>query len=393
MPKLTNSVPKYRKHRASKQAVVELAGKTYYLGPWGSKASRVEYDRLVGEWLAGGRSGSFGSAPSELTISELLVSYLAYAKRRYVKAGRPTSEQQLIKWALKPVRELYGKTTAADFGPLALKAVRRRFVEADFSRKTINDSLRRIRRMFRWGVAEQLVPAAVLQALEAVEGLRAGEDGVKGCESIQPVAESDVQAVLPHLPLVVSDMVRFQRLTGARPAEVCMVRPCDVDATGDVWRFTPREHKTEHHGKDRVIFIGPRAQAILRPYLLRAADAYCFSPKESERKRRAEASARRVTSILQGNAPGSNCVRHPQRTAGKRYTTDSYRRAIHRACVKARVARWSPNRLRHSAATEIRSRFGLEAAQVTLGHSRADVTQVYAERDYALAAKVAREVG
>jgi site-specific recombinase XerC len=54
---------------------------------------------------------------------------------------------------------------------------------------------------------------------------------------------------------------------------------------------------------------------------------------------------------------------------------------------------WSPNQLRHSAATEIRRRFGLEAAQVALGHSKADVTQVYAERDMTKAAAVMREVG
>ncbi len=55
--------------------------------------------------------------------------------------------------------------------------------------------------------------------------------------------------------------------------------------------------------------------------------------------------------------------------------------------------RWFPNQLRHSAATEIRKRFGLEAAQTVLGHSKADVTQVYAERDYGLAANVIRQIG
>jgi site-specific recombinase XerC len=54
---------------------------------------------------------------------------------------------------------------------------------------------------------------------------------------------------------------------------------------------------------------------------------------------------------------------------------------------------WFPNQLRHTAGTEIRKRYGLEAAQTVLGHSKADVTQVYAERDYALAARVAKEVG
>jgi integrase len=55
--------------------------------------------------------------------------------------------------------------------------------------------------------------------------------------------------------------------------------------------------------------------------------------------------------------------------------------------------KWCPLQLRHTAATTIRKRFGLEAAQTVLGHSKADVTQIYAERDYTLAARVAREVG
>ena len=43
--------------------------------------------------------------------------------------------------------------------------------------------------------------------------------------------------------------------------------------------------------------------------------------------------------------------------------------------------------------TEVRQVFGLEAAQVALGHSNAPITEVYAERNMNLAARVAREVG
>jgi site-specific recombinase XerC len=57
------------------------------------------------------------------------------------------------------------------------------------------------------------------------------------------------------------------------------------------------------------------------------------------------------------------------------------------------VPRWSPNRLRHSMATEVRRRYGLEAVQVVLGHATANVTQIYAERDLALAARIMQEVG
>jgi site-specific recombinase XerC len=54
---------------------------------------------------------------------------------------------------------------------------------------------------------------------------------------------------------------------------------------------------------------------------------------------------------------------------------------------------WHPNQLRHSVATAVRQRFGIEAAQVTLGHAKADVTQIYAERDFNLAKQIMQQVG
>jgi site-specific recombinase XerD len=116
----------------------------------------------------------------------------------------------------------------------------------------------------------------------------------------------------------------------------------------------------EHKDRQRIIFFGPQAQEILTPYLLRADDQVCFVPK---------------------------------RKGADEYSTRSYRDAIHRACDRAEIEQWNPNQLRHAAATEIRKRFGLEAAQVTLGHSNANVTQIYAERDSAKAIEVMREVG
>jgi integrase len=88
----------------------------------------------------------------------------------------------------------------------------------------------------------------------------------------------------------------------------------------------------------------------------------------------------------------------PRRAKHVRYDVDSYRRAITYAIIKARksgvdVPRWYPLQLRHTRATEIRRRFGIEAAQVSLGHARADVTQVYAERNLALASEIAQEIG
>ena len=110
-----------------------------------------------------------------------------------------------------------------------------------------------------------------------------------------------------------------------------------------------------------------------------------------------------------GNRPGSNRRPQPKRKPQDRYTVDSYRRAIQRACDKAfpppeglseaelkqwrKDHRWHPHQLRHNAGTKIRKELGLEAAQVWLGHSKADVTQIYAERNLDLARQIAARFG
>jgi hypothetical protein len=84
MPKFSNGrLPKYRRHKASGQAVVTLSGRDYYLGPHGSKKSRQEYDRLVGEWLASDQRAPRrkGDAPADFTIAELCLAYWKFAQR------------------------------------------------------------------------------------------------------------------------------------------------------------------------------------------------------------------------------------------------------------------------------------------------------------------------
>ena len=393
MPRLTTSLPKYRKHKASGQAIVNLDGSDFYLGPYGSQASRREYDRLVGEWQQNGRRLPPRGLHNELATAELLNSYHKFAEGYYVKNGRPTSAIHGIRAMLKLVRKYYGDTQAVEFGPLALKSLQARMIEAGASRRYINEHTQRIRRMFKWAASNELIPFETYQRLTTVDGLRKGRTKAREIAPVLPVDDSTVDKTLAHLSAVVGDMVRFQRLTGCRPGEVCILRPYDVETDGDVWTYRPASHKTEHHGRERVVFIGPKAQDVLRPYLLREKTSYCFSPIESENRRRQRRHEQRTTPLPCGNRPGTNRKRRSRRSAGERYNKDSYRRAIVRACDKAGIDRWSPNRLRHSAATEIRRRFGLEAAQVALGHSNADVTQIYAERDFSKAAEIARQVG
>jgi integrase len=189
-------------------------------------------------------------------------------------------------------------------------------------------------------------------------------------------------------------MIRFQQLVGCRPGELVTITPAMVNRSSEVWTITLAKHKTAYRGKQRTIYVGPKAQKILTKYLLRSEDAACFSPVESEKERRQTKHDARVTPLSCGNRPGSNRIaRKPRKAPGEAFSTGTYARSVRSACIRAKVTPWSPNQLRHNAATSIRKEFGLEAAQVILGHSELGVTQVYAERDVAKAIAVAKQVG
>lgn len=386
-------IPKYRHHKPTGQALVEIRGRRIYLGRHGTEESREKYRRIIAQFVTGEGEISAVEPKAELTVNEVILRYFRFAETYYVKHEKPTDEVAALRAILKRLRSLYGHTPVSGFGPKAFKILRDSLILEGLSRKYINDCMARVRRIFRWAAAEELVPASIYQALASVPGLRRGRSKARETKRILPVSAERIEAILPELPEVVADMVRMQRLTGMRPAEVCILRPCDIDRTGEVWRFVPESHKTEHFGRERVIFIGPKAQEVLLRYLARDSQAYCFRPCDSEAKRRAEAHAERKTPLEYGNRPGTNRKGNSKRKPGEKYNTNSYRKAIHRACDKSGVKRWSPNRLRHAAATEIRREYGLEAAQIILGHSAADITQVYAERDLFKGLKVAKEIG
>ncbi|MEO8497593.1 MAG: hypothetical protein ABI614_21195 [Planctomycetota bacterium] len=220
MPRLTKSVSTYRKHKASGQAVVAIDGKDHYLAPHGTKASKLEYDRLIGEWVQNGRKLP-GDFANDTTIVELAAAYWRFAQGYYVKNGRPTDELAGIKVALKYLKAGYGNTLAAKFGPLALKAIRQTMIDADGSRPYVNQLTGRIRLCFRWGVENEIVPVAVHQALGTVAGITKGKTEMGETDPVLPVDQSTVDTMIEQLPAIVADMVRLQRLAGMRPEEVC----------------------------------------------------------------------------------------------------------------------------------------------------------------------------
>lgn len=396
MPRTRSISPKYR--RKGHQAIVTLtdpSGKRrdYLLGPWKSAESRAEYGRLLAEWHAAGMCiPHVGPGPSDLTVNELILRFWQHAKLHYRHAdGTPTSEQDGYRHSLRPLKALYGHTLAREFTPLALKAVRQNMIDAGLARRLINQRIGRVRRLFRWATGEGLLPATIFHALGAVDGLSQGRTNAPETEPVRPVPSEIVERTIPFLSRTVAGMVRFQRLTGCRPQDVCNLRRCEIDMSGPVWFFRPVRHKNAWRGKSRTIAIGPQAQAVLADFPTEEPEAYVFSPARTMAERRTELRSTRVSSVQ----PSQICraIRNPKKTPGDKYTPRSYHQAVRNACIAEGIPRWFPNQLRHTRGTEVRKQYGLEAAQVTLGHAHAKTTEIYAESNATLASRVALETG
>ena len=405
------SLPKYRKQtrpNGKYLAFVEIGGIRRYLGSYGSKESKQEYARLIAEWETSDRQLHVN--PDEIIIVELAARFLKHAENYYKNPNTDvTSEVDAFKDVLRLLVRLYGSTRAVEFGPLRLRTVRDEMIKVGWCRTYINRQVSRLKSIWRWGVTEELVPASTYEALRAIPGLKFGRTKARESDPVEAVSDGIVDKTLPHMSPTLQTMVSLQRLTGMRSGELCRMRTGDMDMSGDVWIYSPIQHKTRYRGRKKLIYLGPKCQELLSSYLKHNLQESIFSPRQSESERREMMHEKRETPMSCGNKPGSNRKRHPKWEPGTRYNPGSYARAIKHACRQAfpapegttckaikawrRNHQWSPNRLRHSFATEIRREHGLEAAQVLLGHARADVSQVYAERDFLKARDVALAVG
>jgi integrase len=241
MPKLVHRTPKYRRHRASGQAIITINGRDIYLGRHGTAVSRREYDRVVAEWLANGRRTPFDAAQGT-SVVELIAAYWLRAQSYYAgteTGGDSNGELSCLRLALRVVKSLCGDTAVTQFGPLALKAVRQEMVKLGWARSHINPQVGRIRRMFRWGVENEMVPPSILHGLQAVAGLHRGKTEAPEREPVRPVPEAMVYAIKDHVARQVWAMIQLQLLTGMRPGEVSRIRSGDIDTSGRLWVYSP----------------------------------------------------------------------------------------------------------------------------------------------------------
>ena len=173
-----------------------------------------------------------------------------------------------------------------------------------------------------------------------------------------------------------------------RPSEVCRIRPCDIDRTGEVWMFRPAKHKTANKGKRKAVPLIGDAREAITDYLNRDPQAYCFSPADSVTWWLATKRANRKSKVQPSQE--SRAKASPSKEPRECFDSHSYRQSIQRAAKRAKVESWHPYQLRHLAGTVVRDALGIEAAQALLGHSHAAMTEHYAKQNETKAIEAAR---
>jgi integrase len=358
---MQRKLPKYCHHKQANQAYVTLPlgkGKRQmvYLGIYNSRESIEKYDKVVGEWLATKQVPMQDNGPTVASVAE-----------RYKSEQRPKvteSKRYHLDAAISILVELFPSRPALEFDSLQMNRLRSELIDRGYSRKYANDILVIVKRCFKWSMQRDYITTDQHVKIQSIDSVSSSEAPTR---IVEPANDDDVNATLPLLSRDFQDTIAFLRATGCRPGEARLMQVGDIDREN--WLLHRDKHKTSHKGKSRVIPIPSIVQPMLLKRLLRPDDAYVFGADDGDRP----------------------------------YEKRSLGRAIDHAIKRLNVERqkadeppmehWHPYRLRHARATEVREQYGVEVAQVILGHSRISMTEHYAGITEAKAKEVGKLIG
>lgn len=343
------------------------------------------------------------------TIGELVENFKKYEMQILSRMSENTQlhDLSLIR-RVENVLQPYFTWPVNDFGPDELHKIQQSLISHEYvqgktvkryTRQGINDVIKWIKRVWKWGLGRQLVNPEKLQSLEEVKTLRLGGNGVTEKAKRKRVTEDEFKKVVSGVNPVVADMLRLIWLTAMRPYEVCGMRPFDlIRDDSECWLYIPGrdcgpvgKHKTMRFERVKVIPITRGSQGILSKYIKDfESKEFVFSPEQAVKLCQEQKSLNRKTPLNSGNKPGTKRKEHPMLSPGKKYDHNSLCRAVVRACERVDVEKFVPYDLRRTAATGTRSILGKEAAKVLLGHTKTETTDIYLLEEVQEAIKVAK---
>jgi integrase len=395
VPRHAQWPPPIHQHKSG-QARVRIRGHDHYLGPYGSLEARKNYALLLAQVTSSPSATPTSPEPTppspatplakpaleaQRTVADLAVLWLEQRAPQYSNRGGEVAQFRRMFAALLAV---HGETLAREFGSDELEEVQlamasgswltaeqradraKHKTPTDWCARVVNRHITRLRTFWRWCERKKLAPAGSWAALRTVEPLAGNDPRVRHTSRRKPCTFADLLQVVRHAPRVVKAMLLLQWWCGMRPGEVRRMRACEIDRTSDVWIYRPSQHKNDWRGQERVVPLGPKAQAVLGSWLARATapEAYLFPP--TKRRKGSE-----------------GC-----------YTSAGYCRAVQVAGERAGVKGLHAYLCRHAAKQRVTRELGLDAARSFLGQKSVQSTDGYGDAvDLQQAREAARRMG
>jgi len=355
MARPANNIPSFRRH-SNGTLCTKIGSETLY---WGNDEADAQqaYDSFLLAWLSNGRQIPEQYLNRGLTIAGVLETWWdrhVIGKNRYVKnrigpdgseVTAPTTERGVFRNVINDFSKLFGHRSVEALSSTMVLEWRDLLAEKGLVRTGVNARIRRLKTILRWCNSRELLPIGAFERIRDLESLPIGSGEAEDEQAIVAIEAETFETTVQHLTLrvrtTVESMMRLQRSRGMRPGEVCAMRLCEIDRTGAVWLYRPRDHKLAHKGIDRVIALGEPEKRLLEPF-------------------------------LEGLEPGEFVFK--TRT-GLGYSVNAYRHAIHASCKRAGIECWSPNRIRKLGLTEAAQRGGIRLAQQLAGHQDLRTTE------------------
>lgn len=318
---------------------------------WDGKGDIPEDARLLWKAMRDRVNAGLPPKPEKHDSGEYLVGELIADFLDDIEGGH---DYMSVRSQLKTLAAVHRLTPVSAFGPVALREmVLALEAEGKKSRQGINRVMQLVRRVWRFGISRERIDPSRLVALQSVEPLRKGRS--KAPESVRhgPVDVETLEKTLAVMTGKYASIVKLLRLTGMRPGEACKLAWEDIDRSGERWVIRFKDHKTAYRGILRNVPLSAKAQAVLA-WLPGEKTGPCF--------------------------PGAK--------------TALLALSVIKACKRAKVEPWRPNRIRKLVATEVREKFGIEAARSLLGHRDQEMTlSHYAAQDLARARQAVEGLG
>lgn len=344
------------------------------------------------------------------TIGELFEKYETYFRKNAPKVrGRQEHPDLRIIERVRHFMQPYSHWPVDSFGIDELNDIRDKLLihkyetgkkKKHYVRRGINDTLEWIKKIIEWGVGRRIVSIETFMSIQKeFKPLKMGQKGAKDNIKREKITEEEFEKVVNTVTSVVGDMFRLLWHTGMRPCEVCEMRPFDILRDDpECWIYIPGrdkspvgDHKTTHFEKVKVIALAGECIDILSKRIDDFdSKEYIFSPKESIDEHRKTKRKNRKTPLSCGNKPGSNKKQNPKRKPSEKYSNNSFRQAIQRACKRVGVKQLTTYDLRRTAATKTRAELGKDAAGTLLGHVETSTTDIYLLEEVQEAMKLAK---